>query len=194
MRRTKSDSRRAAFGTEPGPTAAVLAAAIARGEREAEALLVEIYGQGLLYVLRRETRDQDLADDLYQETFRVALVRLRKRRLAEPEKLAGFLVGIARRLIKAQRRARDRLLREPAELERIEATDPTPYDQSLRALEVESLKAAIERLSVGRDRELLGRYLMDEDKDMICTALHMDGRQFDKVLYRARLRLKKLYS
>ena len=48
-------------------------------------------------------------------------------------------------------------------------------------------------LRTPRDREILTRfYLQDQDKDVICRDLSLDADQFDKVLHRARGRLKEL--
>lgn len=58
------------------------------------------------------------------------------------------------------------------------------------ALKVREL---ISDMSSRRDRLLLVRFYLDEeDKDSICRDLQMKPDQFDKVLHRARTRLRKL--
>ena len=59
---------------------------------------------GLLYLLKRRTRDPELALDLRQDTFRVAIEKLRGSRLDEPERLAAYLRGVALNLLIAQQR------------------------------------------------------------------------------------------
>ena len=55
------------------------------------------------------------------------------------------------------------------------------------------VKRILQELRTPRDRELLTRfYLQDQDKDAICRDLSLDTDQFDKVLHRARGRLKEL--
>ena len=71
---------------------------VRQGERSAEAELVERYNRGLRYLLRRKTRDPELAEDLLQETWAVALERLRGPSIEDPGRLAGFLCGVARHL------------------------------------------------------------------------------------------------
>ena len=88
--------------------AAELARRIAAGDAAAESELVERYSRGVLYLLRRTTRDPDLADDLHQETFRVVLERLRGKGIAEPERLAGFIRSTARNLFIGDYRKRAR--------------------------------------------------------------------------------------
>src|ERR1044071_3394981 len=89
-------------GPEEAEVATDLGRRIASGDPGAEGELVERYSRGVLYLLRRMA--PELADDLHQETFRIALERLRRRELDEPEGLAGFLRGIARNLVIGERR------------------------------------------------------------------------------------------
>ena len=51
----------------------------------------------------------------------------------------------------------------------------------------------LQELNSPRDREILVRfYLQEEEKDAICRDLGLEADQFDKVLHRARARLKEL--
>lgn len=175
------------------PSASELAEAIANGDAAAERALVVKYGEGLLYILQRETRDGAIAEDLCQETLRVVLERLRKRRLAAPEKLASFIIGVGRKLVQAHRRASSRLLLQPGLLDELEDAAQTPLEQTVRAEERRLLARAIQSLPVRRDRELLTRcYLLDEDKDAVCEALGLERNQLNKVISRARSRLRAL--
>src|SRR5690606_6948381 len=118
----------------------------------------------LLYILRRETRDDAAAQDLRQETFRIVLERLRRRRLAEPEKLASFIIGVGRKLALAHRRVSARLSFGGDTLDGIEDDTTTPLEHVARSEQRRLLACAIERLSAPRDRELLTRYyLMDQE-------------------------------
>lgn len=176
-------------------TAADLANAIAAGDAVAETALVFKYSEGLLYVLRRETRDRATAEDLCQETFRIVLERLRRRPLAEPDKLASFIIGVGRRLLLAHRRLSARLSVGHGAFEDIEDDTTTPLEHVVRAEQRRLLASAIERLAAPRDRELLTRYyLMEQEKEEICDALRLEREQFTKAISRARGRLRKLFA
>jgi len=55
------------------------------------------------------------------------------------------------------------------------------------------VKRAIGAMPVARDRNVLVRYfLSEEDKGEICSALGLSSEHFDRVLHRARRRLKGL--
>jgi RNA polymerase sigma-70 factor (ECF subfamily) len=172
---------------------AELAEAIADGDADAERDLVVKYSEGLLYILQRETRDSLTAEDLCQETFRIVIERLRKRRLATPEKLASFIIGVGRKLLLAHRRAWSRLPLRSGVLGEVADAAPTPLDQTVHLEELRLLRRAIESLEVARDRELLTRcYLLDQDKDEVCEAVGLDRKQLNKAISRARSRLRKL--
>ena len=174
-------------------TAAELAQAIAEGDTAAETALVLKYSEGLLYILRREARDGATAEDLCQETFRIVLERLRRRRLAEPDKLASFVIGVGRKLLLAHRRLSARLSFGHDTLEDIEDDGTTPLEHVARGEQRRLLAFAIGRLAAPRDRELLTRYyLMEQEKDEICNALRLEREQFTKAISRARVRLRKL--
>ena len=52
--------------------------------------------EGVLVVLRRELRNQALAEDICNETFRVVLERLSQQPLEDPNALAPYLAQTAR--------------------------------------------------------------------------------------------------
>jgi RNA polymerase sigma-70 factor (ECF subfamily) len=174
-------------------SAAQLAEAIANGDAAAEEALVIKYAEGLRYILRREVRNGATAEDLCQETFRIVLERLRKRRLADPNKLPSFIIGVGRKLLQAHRRGSSRLLVQSGLLEDVEDAAPTPLDAAVRSDERRLLVRGIERLRVARDRELLTRcYLLEQDDQEICAALGLERSQLIKALSRARSRLRDL--
>lgn len=179
-------------GREVGLNASDLVAAIANGGRAAETALVNRYGPALQYVLLREVGDRDLAEDLYQETFLIVITRLRTRGLEEPDKLAGFLVGVARHLARAHRRGEKRRAAMPPVPEDIADSSPSPCECAIRAEEAKAVRAAIARLPVNRDRDLLRRrYLIEEDATISCDVLGLDSRQLNRTIHRARARLRE---
>jgi RNA polymerase sigma-70 factor, ECF subfamily len=168
---------------------------IAAGDLSAETELVERYGRGLIYLLRRLGAPPPLAEDLHQETFRIALERLRQRALDEPARLAGFLCGIARNLALAERRKTARRRTEADDEELAQAVHPAPSQLSSVLLdeEAETVRRLIGELPTDRDRQLLLRfYVAEEDKERICADLGLDSLHFNRVLFRARQRFKEL--
>jgi RNA polymerase sigma-70 factor (ECF subfamily) len=176
--------------------AADLVARIGRGAREAEEAMVRRYGAGLLYLLKRRTRDPELALDLRQDTFRIAIEKLRSSRLDEPERLAAYLRAVALNLWMAHRRKNARRATTP-DSDAIEAAADETGGGPFADVSREQVRAAVgvllEELGTPRDREILTRlYLKDEDREGICAALGIDATHFNRVLFRAKERFREL--
>lgn len=176
--------------------AADLVARIGRGGRDAEEAMVRRYGAGLLYLLKRRTRDPDLAQDLRQDTFRVAIEKLRASPLDEPERLAAYLRGVALNLWIAHQRKYVRRA-TTADSDAVEAAADTgdggPFENVSRAQVRDAVGVLLDELGTPRDREILQRvYLRDEDKEDICAALGVDATHFNRVLFRAKQRFREL--
>lgn len=172
-----------------------LVAAIHAGERGAEDEMVERYGRGLLYVLRRRGGDPELALDLRQDTFRIALEKLREAPLEEPERLAAFLRGVALNLLTAHWRKQQRraTMADSAEVERAAHEAPGPEGDVSSAQEQQAVRGLLEELPTPRDREILRRvYLLEEDRERICDDLGIDSVHFSRVLFRAKQRFRSL--
>lgn len=183
------------FEREPA-IAADLVARIGRGARDAEEAMVRRYGPGLLYLLKRRTRDPDLAQDLRQDTFRVAIEKLRGSPLDEPERLAAYLRGVALNLWIAHQRKQARR-GTTADSDAVEAAADTgdggPFENVSRAQVSDAVGVLLDELGTPRDREILQRvYLRDEDKEDICAALGVDATHFNRVLFRAKQRFREL--
>jgi len=172
-----------------------LAQRIGRGDRSAEAELVERYGRGVLYLLKRKTRDPELALDLRQETFRVAIEHLRAGGLDDATRIGAYLRGIAVNLAIADARKSTRRA-TTADSDAIELTaDPTagPAENVSTEQVRAAVRGLLDELPVQRDREILLRfYINDEDKDSICAGLGVDSAHFNRVLFRAKERFREL--
>ena len=139
----------------------------------------------------------ELAQDLAQETFRIALERLRRRPLEDPAGLASFLRGIARNLATAERRkfARRRTDADPDALEQAPSPAPSQLSTVLQDEEAAAVRQLIAELPTDRDRQLLLRfYVAEEEKERICADLGLDSLHFNRVLFRARQRFKQLFE
>lgn len=165
------------------------------GARDAETELVARYGKGLSYLLRKITGDSTLSEDLLQETFRVALRRIRAGELREPEKLGGFLRQTAKNLARAEHRRGGRWESMDDGLEGREPVAPEESQLSrvIRNEEAGLVRRVLRDIRSRRDRQLLYRfYIAEEEKEEICRDLGLSSLNFNLVLFRARERFRKL--
>jgi len=168
---------------------------IVKGDRSAEHAMFERYARGLLFLLKQRTRDVELAQDLRQETFRIAIEKLRDGPIENPERLGAYLRGVAMNLVAADWRRKDRQATQPDSdaIEAMAGSDPGPFDSLSRDQIAAAVRAVLAELTVPRDRELLIRlYLKEQDKDEICEALGLESLHFNRVLFRAKQRFKTL--
>jgi len=179
-----------------------IAARIVRGFRgsaeertRCESEMVERYSRGLGYLLTRRVGDDERARDLLQETFCIAIEKLREQEIEQPERLAGYLRGIA---LRVALNAGRRMKREPVGLsESTIAAVSREQRRQFQQVASEEAKSAVRKLlrsmPVERDRELLIRlYVHDQDKQQICRELGLDSLHFNRVLFRAKNRFKEL--
>lgn len=172
-----------------------IATGILNGDAAAEALLYTRYRDGLRYVIRRRTGDPDLADDVVQDTFRIALEHLRRQPLDDPARLAGYLRGIALNVLIAEQRKTVRRATDvdSDKVDGASADDDGQFDALSSAEVVAAVRRLIGELKVERDRDLLFRvYVHQEDKDSVCRELNLDSLHFNRVLHRAKQRFRDL--
>lgn len=147
-------------------------------------------------LLDRHTNGRPEAEDLFQDTFRLVIEKLRRGELREPAKLPGFLAQIARSLAiehyrKAQRRKTDPDTDAIAE---VEASGSGALADLLVREDSGIVRRVIQDLGTQRDREILLRfYIAEEDKERIQADLGLSSLQFNRVLHRARERYRDLY-
>ena len=175
--------------------AASIARRIQAGDASAERALIERFGRGVRTILRHAARDAALVDDLYQDTFRVALERIRAGGLREPGQLGAFLAGLARHLTTEHfRRVRRSEAEDPSVLERMEAPASNSLEAIAQRQQAELVRRLLDELPTDRDREVLRRfYLSSDEKDLICADLDLTRLQFNRVLHRARERFRGVW-
>jgi RNA polymerase sigma-70 factor, ECF subfamily len=171
---------------------------IVSGDPAAEAELVHRFSRALTFLLKRLTRDEAAAEDLFQETFRMVIEKVRGGELREPEKLPGFVSSMARNLFLGSVRRSGRRQKWHGDPEATE-TAPDPAPGQLTKLLVQERAVAVRQvlaeLKNDRDREILSRYyIADEHKEDICRDLELSDLHFNRVLFRARQRYKELFE
>ena len=174
---------------------ATLVERILSGDRSAEAELVERYRRGVSVILMRAMGQRSMIEDLLQDTFQVALEKIRRGDLREPEKLSGFMCNLARNLAIDHVRRASRHERAERELQ---LNSPAPPDALQRLLAAEKagiVRRILNELRPARDREVLYRfYIAEQEKQQICAELGLTSLHFNRVVFRARERYRELYE
>jgi RNA polymerase sigma-70 factor (ECF subfamily) len=175
--------------------AAELVRRIQDGDRDAEDDFIRRYERGVAIIVARACRDRLPADDLCQDVLTTALQRIRAGAVRGPERLSGFVAGLARMTVLEY-------FRKESTRSTIEARMPPPaqaapavaLEQLLRQEKALIVRAVLSELESDRDREILSRfYIAEEDKDRICSDLDLTPLHFNRVLFRARERYRTLY-
>ena len=144
-------------------------------------------------IWQARTGDRMLSEDIAQETALVVLRRLKGQGVDDPDKLANFIYGTAINVHRNMQRKHARLSMDDEMVAR--ATDPAggPEDEALRDERRQSARETIENLPVSRDRDVLRRVLVyQQRKDEICDATALNTQHYDRVAYRARRRAAAL--
>jgi RNA polymerase sigma-70 factor (ECF subfamily) len=171
-----------------------LVSRIRAGDPAAESELATRYSRGLKLMLLKRTRDPHLASDCCHDTLLLVIQKLRSGQIEKPESLEAFIHQIAVNISIQHFRKEKRYDYQP---DGIIEHNLAPMEEQPDTLDKVRAKRAIrellDQLGTPRDREILRRvYLLDEDKPEVCSALELSAAHFDRVLYRAKQRLREL--
>ena len=165
-----------------------------RSEREQLTALIEREYVGLRLLITRRTQDPELAADLLNEAIYTTWQKWQDGKIERPQQLAGYVFAVAMNLLRNHRRSmgvRPGKRASAAELDALPAGESR--DALIEAELATRVRKLIQELDSERDRTVLVRfYLNEEEKETICRTLSLSALQFDKVLHRARRRLREL--
>jgi RNA polymerase sigma-70 factor (ECF subfamily) len=169
----------------------VLAARVAAGDTgapAAEAELVRRLAPRVRLYGLRHLRDAAAADDLVQEVLLLTLERLRAGRVREPERLASFVLGSCRLVVRNLRRGRRR---RDALLDRFSAVFPRRSEPDSLLLDRARLRDCLARLAERERAVLVLTFYAEEPSGAIAARLGLSAENVRTVRHRAfgRLRL-----
>lgn len=167
---------------------------IQAGSRRAETEFAETYSRALLLMLHNRTQNPDIAKDCCQQALLITLIKLRAGEIAKPESLLSFLRNTATNVAKAHFRKERRYTPLNGELFATPVGTSNDAEQKIDCETIrQMLNDILDLLTVERDKEILRRfYLRDENKSNIRRDMDISKAHFDRVIYRARGRLRQL--
>jgi RNA polymerase sigma-70 factor (ECF subfamily) len=176
-----------------------IVAAALTGDRGAESQMLVALRPGVLAVLRFGAFHRWIdAEDLTQETLHIVVERVRAKTIDDPRKVFAFAaatarnlaLNAARKMLRQQTVVDSELVDELAQNLEMEHSELSDSDDRHLAQAVAEL---LEELPTERDRRLLTRFYLDgSDKQMLCRELGLSPKHFDRVLMRARGRLRTI--
>jgi RNA polymerase sigma-70 factor (ECF subfamily) len=164
------------------------------GDQRAEAEFVNVYSDSLMSILLNKAQDPDIARDCYQKTLLITLRKIRAGDIRKPESIFAFLSSTAINVVITHRRYENRYTNLGDRVFQLtgEADDAATRDKDSETINL-LLKKLLNQLPIPRDREILQRfYLHEEDKKSICRDFDIKSEHFDRVLYRAKQRVRLL--
>lgn len=159
-----------------------------------EALIARNY-TGLRLLVMRRMRDRAAAEDLLQEAIRTTWEKWQAGAIARPDQIGGYIFQVAMNLLRNFRRSAAERGDRRAQAGALDALpdDVAATDRWLEKKIALRVKHLLHSMPNARDRDVLKRFYLDEeDKASICRELLLEPEQFDKILHRARTRLRTL--
>lgn len=135
-----------------------------------------------------------MVDDLVQEALILIIARWRQGEIVDPQQQVAFAHTTALHLASNATRTEARRRRLVGEYAHgVEAQfEPSPEDRLQQRELFEAIRAIVADMPNRRDRHLLRAYYLEEQpKQQICRDLELEPRHFDRVLHRARTRLRE---
>jgi RNA polymerase sigma-70 factor (ECF subfamily) len=150
---------------------------------------------GLIALFARKLGDRALAEDIVNEAFVESLDKLAQQQIADPGRFSGFVYGVAFNLLRNYRRRMDNRRENRASslvLDNL-VSSCSVFDQLLDDCMATAIRRIVAELPIPRDREVVRRFYLEEHaKAAICADLGLSALHFDKIVFRARRRLRRL--
>jgi len=147
--------------------------------------------KGLKIILLRMTRDPDLANDLSQDVLENVLSAIKEQRVRSVQALPAYLHACAKNMVIANARRAGRVVLDNA-VDLIDS-DNTPLDHFEKAELAGLAQRVLAEMLSARDHALIhGFYIEGKSKPALMRAWQLESDHFDKVLSRARLRMREL--
>jgi RNA polymerase sigma-70 factor (ECF subfamily) len=157
--------------------------------------LIERNYVGLRLLVSRRCRDPQVAADLLNEAVLTTWAKWQAGKIERPGQIAGYVLQVTMNLLRNHRRAIGERPEKRADEARLQELSGSvePSDETIERQIATQVKDVIRGMSSPRDRAILVRFYLDEeDKETICADMGLSALQFDKILHRARGRLRKL--
>ena len=157
--------------------------------------LIERNYVGLRLLVCRRCRDPHVAADLLNEAVVTTWTKWQAGKIERPEQIAGYVLQVTMNLLRNRRRAMGERPEKRADAAKLQelASEGEPADEAIEREIAVQVKNVIREMPSQRDRSILVRFYLDEeDKETICRDMGLSPLQFDKILHRARGRLRKL--
>lgn len=165
---------------------------IQTGDQRAEAEFVEACLSQLMLILHRCTQDPDVASDCCQKTLLITLNKIRAGGIRKPQSILAFLKRTVSNVVITHHRTENRYKNLGDQVchlpDLVENSVPLEIDSEITK---RLLKKLLNQLTIPRDRDILQRfYLYEENKSSICWDFGIKPEHFDRVLYRAKQRVR----
>lgn len=168
---------------------------IRHGNKQAEQQMVAQYWRGLTFVLNSQCNDPELVQDIAQETFIIALNKARNGGILNSNALASFIRQTGVNLVIShfrKEKSRKTDAYSPIDIQ-FPSNAPDVYNRASESELLKVVEEALAQLPTQRDRELIIKYFVENvEKQLICEQFYITPAHFDRVLFRARQRLKEL--
>ena len=150
---------------------------------------------GLISLFARRLGDRALAEDLVNQAFVESLDKLAQQQIADPGRFSGFVYGVAFNLLRNHRRRIDNRRENRVSsivLDNL-ASSASLFDQLFDENLALAMRRIVTELPIARDREVVRRFYLEEHaKTSICADLGLSSLHFDKIVFRARRRMRRL--
>jgi RNA polymerase sigma-70 factor, ECF subfamily len=159
--------------------------------REIERLIAKNY-VGLRRLISQRAGDPEVGADLLNEAICTTWEKWQAGLIEQPNQIAAYVFQVAMNLLRNYRRnigVRPDKRVDAAAIDLLPAADNEAVELRIAG----RVKKLLHNMGSARDRLVLTRFYLDEEsKESICAELGLESAQFDKVLHRARGRLREL--
>ena len=163
-------------------------------DTRAESELVQRYDRGLYIVLLNESKDESLAKDIAQESWELLLSNIRNDKVRNPKRLRAYIIQTAKyRLLMHYRKQSSRRYESDEQLAEVEDQSQSPYKAYSRVQQGSKIEQVLANLNKRDALILRESYIKGTEKNKLRKILDLSPEHFDRVLYRARQRCRKIW-
>ncbi len=174
-----------------------LAEKITQGDRHASNEFVQINYRWLLFIIRKKFSQSNNHEDIVQDSFMLVINKLQQGKIRKTQAILGFLRTTAIN-IGFEYLRKDKKFTSAIDQEYLDVIEDAKEDILSTIIwndKVKYVKQVMSELKVKRDKDILTKfYFEDQSKTNICKTLELSSEHFDRVLYRAKQRLKQLIT